>query len=79
VRLVLLTGEFDQNRVNTRIVFERGFQAEGFKHVRYVEVPGLQHAIPNAEHLAKAIRILDEGKMLKNRGEEKGEGRDPNS
>ena len=58
-RFVLMTGEKDSNLANTRAVYEHGFQKEGFKKVRLVEVPGLGHAPPPAEPFEKALEFLD--------------------
>jgi predicted peptidase len=57
-RFVLITGEKDFNRENTRTMFEAGFQAEGYKHVHYIEVPGLAHATPGADVLDKALGLM---------------------
>ena len=38
-RFVFLTGSKDFNRKNTKDVYRRGFEAEGFRHVLYLEVP----------------------------------------
>jgi predicted esterase len=58
-RYVLLTGEKDFNRENTLRVYRDGFQAEEFRHVLYLEVPGMGHARPSAEWLAKGLEFLD--------------------
>jgi len=57
-RFVLLTGDQDINRENTHEVWRQGFEREGFRHVRYVEVPGLKHALPSAEVLSKALEFV---------------------
>ena len=57
-RFVLLTGEQDFNRESTRDIWRNGFEREGFRHVRYLEVPGLKHALPSAEVLRKALEFL---------------------
>lgn len=62
-RFVLLTGETDFNRENTRRVYDDGFKAEGFRHVLYLEVPGSGHSRPPAEWLEKGIRFLDDGAL----------------
>jgi hypothetical protein len=61
-RYVLVTGEKDFNLANTRGVFKHGFQAEGFKNVHLIEVPGLGHSLPDAEWFAKALDVLDQGR-----------------
>jgi predicted esterase len=58
-RFVLLTGEKDINRENTNAVLEHGFKPSGFSHVLYLEVPGMQHAIPGAGDLKTALEFLD--------------------
>lgn len=59
-RFVLLTGEKDANRDNTRWVAENGFQRDGFKHVNYLEVAGMGHAMPSAAVLKTALESLTE-------------------
>lgn len=58
-RFVLLTGENDFNRENTRTVLEKGFKANKFSHVLYLEVPGMYHAMPGAADLNTALEFLD--------------------
>ena len=58
-RFVLLTGEFDSNRENTKDVLTKGFQAGGFKNVLYLEVAGMKHAMPGAGVLHTALEYLD--------------------
>lgn len=58
-RYVLLTGETDFNRDETKSIYEHGFVKAGFKYATYFEVPGLGHELPNAEWLAKCIEALD--------------------
>lgn len=57
-RFVLLTGDQDINRENTHEVWRGGFEREGFRHVRYVEVPGLKHALPSAEVLSDTLKFI---------------------
>ena len=57
---VLLTGETDFNRENTLRVYREGFKAEDFRHVLYLEVPGMGHSRAPADWLAKGIAFLDE-------------------
>ena len=57
-RFVLLTGEADPNRANTKATAELGFKGSGFKHVTYMEVKGMKHALPGPEVLAAALRSL---------------------
>ncbi len=58
-RFVLVTGEKDFNRINTRAAEEHGFRKEGFASVLYLEVPGLGHAMPEARWLDKGLEFLD--------------------
>jgi predicted esterase len=57
-RFVLLTGEQDPNRENTRDLANNGFKLAGFKSVLYLEVPGMNHEIPGAPTLAVALDFL---------------------
>ncbi len=41
-RLALVTGEFDFNRSQTRVL-SSAYKADGFEHVTYVELPGVGH------------------------------------
>jgi len=58
-RFVLLTGETDPNRPNTKCLAESGFKRDGFKSVLYLEVPGMGHAMPELAVLRKALDFLD--------------------
>jgi len=60
-RFVLLTGENDMNRENTKILMENGFLQDRFSQVIYLEVPGMKHAIPSAVELNTALVYLDTG------------------
>lgn len=62
-RYVLVTGEKDFNRLNTRSAYDHGFQKEKFARVLYLEVPGLGHALPAAKWLDRALDFLDQGKV----------------
>ena len=57
-RFVLLTGENDPNQDNTKSIYERGFKREGFVNVQYIEVPGMQHALPEPGTLSRALDYL---------------------
>jgi hypothetical protein len=59
-RFVLLTGSKDFNRENTKDVYRRGFKAEGFRHVLYLEVPDMGHAVPAGDWFAKGLDFLDQ-------------------
>ena len=61
-RFVLLTGEHDMNRENTKILMEKGFLQDGFSQVLYLELPGMKHTIPGAVDLNTALDYLDTGK-----------------
>ncbi len=58
-RFVLLTGERDFNRAQTRVVRDE-LQSEGFRAVTYLEVPAISHYDPvPGDWLAKAYAALD--------------------
>jgi hypothetical protein len=59
-RFALLTGEHDENRENTQRVSTSGFKREGFRHVLYLEVPGMSHAMPDSKSLGRALDFLKE-------------------
>jgi hypothetical protein len=61
-RFVLLTGEHDENRENTKSASVNGFKREGFRHVLYLEVPGMGHEMPKGDILARALDYLDSQK-----------------
>ena len=63
-RYVLVTGEKDFNRANTKAVFEKGFRQEGFSQVRFLEVPMQGHAPPPAKWLEEGLSFLDGGKKV---------------
>jgi poly(3-hydroxybutyrate) depolymerase len=56
--MVLLTGERDGNRAQTKANFE-AMQKERFTRVGYVEVPAIGHDMPTAEWVDKALTQLD--------------------
>ena len=58
-RFLLLTGDQDINRDITHEIWRNGFEREGFQYVRYLEVPGLKHALPSAEVLSSALTFVD--------------------
>lgn len=58
-RHVLLTGEHDMNGPQTKVNYEKGFKPDGYKHVIYLEVPGMGHQPPPAEWFGKALDFLD--------------------
>jgi dienelactone hydrolase len=55
---VLVTGEKDFNRANTKAV-HAAFVRERFAHAHYLEVPKLGHALPDADGLERTLRALD--------------------
>jgi hypothetical protein len=59
VGFILITGARDGNYTPMKTMFERGFQADGFKHASFYDVPGLGHQTPPGEWLEKAIDELD--------------------
>jgi predicted esterase len=61
-RFVLLTGENDENRENTKSASVSGFKREGFRHVLYLEVPAMGHEMPEGRILAQALDYLDSQK-----------------
>ncbi len=61
-RHVLITGEQDMNRPQTKANFETGFKRDGFEHVSYLEVPAMGHRLPPVDWIERAIRFLDDPK-----------------
>ena len=59
-RYVLMTGEFDGNRDQTKAFFFRGYRRAGFRYAHYLEVPGKGHAPPDAAWFEQGIALLDE-------------------
>lgn len=57
-RYVLLTGDFDSNREQTQVFYEKGYKKR-FKNVLYIQVPKMGHEKPPAEWFEKAIDYLD--------------------
>ncbi len=58
-RFVLLTGEKDFNQIETYSIFKNGFKRDPYKHVTYLEVPGMEHEVPDAEWFERALQALD--------------------
>jgi predicted esterase len=58
-RYALLTGETDMNKPGTKSLFE-SYKGMGFKHVTYLEQPGLGHAQPAAEWFEKGLDFCDQ-------------------
>ncbi|MHC4517978.1 MAG: prolyl oligopeptidase family serine peptidase [Planctomycetota bacterium] len=57
-RYVLLTGDHDSNRRQTKDYYEYGYKKK-LRHVLYIQVPGMGHAMPPAQWYEKAIVFLD--------------------
>jgi poly(3-hydroxybutyrate) depolymerase len=57
-RYVLLTGDHDSNRLQTKNYYEKGYRKK-LKHVLYLQVPGMGHEMPSAQWYEKAIVFLD--------------------
>lgn len=57
-RYVLLTGDHDSNRLQTKDYYEKGYRKR-IKHVLYLQVPGMGHEMPSPEWCEKAIVFLD--------------------
>ncbi len=58
-KYVLVTGEGDPNREIMRLVVENGFLRDGFKQVRFLDVPGLQQGMPGIGPLRQSLAFLD--------------------
>jgi predicted esterase len=56
-RFVLVTGEHDENRENTRSALS-AFKREGFRQVVCFEVPGMSHAMAPGKTLGAALDYL---------------------
>ncbi len=59
-RYVLLTGDNDFNRENTKAVYDQTYRTKLPGQGHYLQVPGLGHKVPNAEWFEKALVLLDE-------------------
>ena len=57
----LVTGETDPNRPGTKVLAQTAFRQQGFKHVLYLEVAGMGHAIPGTMSLKQALDFLEPG------------------
>jgi hypothetical protein len=58
-RFAMLTGSEDFNKPGTERVY-KAYKRDGFKHVTYLEQPGLDHQIPSAEWFEKGLVALDQ-------------------
>ena len=61
-RHVLITGEKDMNRPQTKANFEAGFKRDAFEHVSYLEVPAMGHRLPPVDWIGLAFQFLDDPK-----------------
>jgi poly(3-hydroxybutyrate) depolymerase len=59
-RHAYLTGDNDPNRQQTELNYKAA-KKDGFKHITYIQVPGMGHQPPDAEWFEKGIVALDEG------------------
>ena len=59
-RHVLLTGDSDGNRAQTRANYDLGFLKDGFDYVTYLQVPKMGHQPPPPDWLEKGLEFLDE-------------------
>jgi hypothetical protein len=59
-KYVLITGESDPGRETVRLVAQNGFGRDGFKKVLFMEIPGMEHAMPGVGPLKQALAFLDE-------------------
>lgn len=59
-RHVLLTGDTDGNRHQTRANYDLGFVNDGFDFVTYLQVPKMGHQPPPPEWFEKGLAFLDE-------------------
>ena len=59
-RHVLLTGETDPNRPQTKGNYDLGFRKDGFAHVLYLEVPAMGHELPPPDWFEKGLAFLDD-------------------
>jgi hypothetical protein len=61
-KYVLISGEGDPQREIVQLVAQKGFLRDGFKNVIFIDVPGMQQALPGPAVLAQALTFLDERK-----------------
>ena len=72
-KYVLITGEADPGRDSVRTVAQNGFLRDGFKKVLFIDVPGMQHAMPGTGPLKQALAFLDEKPDSASPGQRKAE------
>jgi hypothetical protein len=75
-RHVFLTGDTDMNRPQTELNFKAA-KKDGFKHITYLQVPGMGHQAPDADWFEKGIVALDEGRQAIAKGEAVAPGEQP--
>ncbi len=56
---VLLTGEKDPNREQTKIYADE-FKKDGFQYVTFIDVPGMGHQPPDPQWFEKALNAIEE-------------------
>lgn len=56
---VFVAGADDFNAASMRATHRRAKEIDGFRHAHWIEMPGVGHAPPNAEFLARALALLD--------------------
>jgi len=59
-KYVLVTGDGDPGHDVLKMIDANGFVRDGFKKVFFLDVPGLQHAMPGIGPLDQALDFLDE-------------------
>ena len=57
---VYLTGDNDPNRLQAELNYKAAMK-DGYKHITYIQVPGMGHQPPDAEWFEKGIVALEEG------------------
>ena len=68
--LVLVTSERDANQPQTKANFE-AFKKDGFRHVSYIEVPGIGHTLPTVDWFENGLAQLDEAAAATAKGAKK--------
>ncbi len=58
-KYVLISGEGDPQRAIVQLVAQKGFLRDGFKNVIFIDVPGMQQALPGPAVLGQALAFLD--------------------
>ncbi|MBN1126534.1 MAG: hypothetical protein JXA82_16125 [Sedimentisphaerales bacterium] len=63
-RYVLLTGEYDFNRIPMQAYYQYGYKPY-LKNVLFIDVPGMKHEGPPPERLLQAIEYVDQPRNKK--------------